>query len=111
MTNPTILTLGKYAESRKARGLPGGSKNAVSKAIKSGRLARSVVRDQRGLPKIADPDLADREWRCSRSLPLSAAPLVARLAEIAEALRQHQEAEGARGGVADEAARQAGRAT
>lgn len=86
------MTLGKYAEHRRARGLPGCSKAAVSKAIKAGRLAKSVVRDHRGQPKIADPELADREWRIVRTLPPSAAPLVARLAEIAEALRQQMEA-------------------
>jgi hypothetical protein len=45
---------------------------AVSKAIKSGRLAKSVVRDASGDPKIADADLADREW--DRSTDLSKAP-------------------------------------
>lgn len=62
MSNPTPLSLGEYAEHRAARGLPGQSKNAVSKAIKRGCLVRSVVRNHRGEPKIADPSLADREW-------------------------------------------------
>lgn len=56
------MSLGEYAEHRKARSLPGQSKNAVSKAIKRGCLVKSVVRDHRGQPKIADPELADREW-------------------------------------------------
>jgi hypothetical protein len=30
--------------------------------VKSGRLRASVTRDHRGQPKIADVDLADREW-------------------------------------------------
>lgn len=38
------------------------SHTAVEIAIKSGRLSKSVVRDDRGRPKIGDPDLADREW-------------------------------------------------
>ena len=35
---------------------------AVSLAIKAGRLARCVVRDEHGQPKISDPALADQEW-------------------------------------------------
>lgn len=50
------MTLGAYAKHR------GCSKNAVSKAIKRGRLKMSVALDGSGQPKIADPDLADREW-------------------------------------------------
>lgn len=38
---------------------------AVSEAIKNGRLVKSVVRDEFGSPKIADPDLADREWEAN----------------------------------------------
>lgn len=52
----TPLTLGAYAKRR------GCSKNAVSKAIKSGRLKLSVVFNASGQPKIADAHLADREW-------------------------------------------------
>jgi phage terminase Nu1 subunit (DNA packaging protein) len=54
MTPP--LSLSAYAKRR------GVSHVAVSKAIAAGRLSASVVRDDRGAPKIADPDLADREW-------------------------------------------------
>lgn len=50
------LSLAAYARRR------GVSHVAVSKAIASGRLSASVIRDERGAPKIADPDLADREW-------------------------------------------------
>lgn len=50
------ISLRSYATRR------GVSVMAVSKAIKAGRLVRSVVRDERGQPKIADPELADREW-------------------------------------------------
>jgi hypothetical protein len=50
------LSLSAYAKRR------GVSHVAVSKAIAAGRLTASVVRDDRGAPKIADPELADREW-------------------------------------------------
>lgn len=50
------MTLGAYAKHR------GCSKNAVSKAIKRGRLKLSVVFDAAGQPKIGDAQLADREW-------------------------------------------------
>lgn len=38
---------------------------AVSEAIKNGRLVKSVVRNEFDQPKIADPDLADREWEAN----------------------------------------------
>jgi hypothetical protein len=50
------LSLTAYAKRR------GVSAVAVSKAVASGRLSASVVRDERGAPKIGDPELADREW-------------------------------------------------
>jgi hypothetical protein len=49
------LSLRAYALRR------GVSAEAVSKAVASGRLDRSVTRVD-GQPKIADPELADREW-------------------------------------------------
>lgn len=49
----------KYARRR------GVSAMAVSLAIKKGTLKESVVRDENGQPKIADPDLADREWEAN----------------------------------------------
>jgi hypothetical protein len=60
------LTLGAYAKYRKC------SKNAVSKAIKRGRLKLSVVYDAAGQPKIADAAIADREW--AENTDLSRAP-------------------------------------
>jgi hypothetical protein len=60
------MTLGAYAKHR------GCSKNAVSKAIKRGRLKLSVVHDAAGQPKIADAALADREW--TQNTDLSRAP-------------------------------------
>jgi len=61
------ISLRAYAKRRAAAGLPGSSPEAVSKAVKSGRLSRSVVLVD-GEPKIADPELADREW-LARSAP------------------------------------------
>ena len=51
-----MITLKAYAARR------GVSAMAVSKAVATGRLNASVVRDHHGNPKIADPDLADVEW-------------------------------------------------
>lgn len=56
------MSLREYARHRASLGLVGTSAMAVSKAVKNGRLKRSVVRDHNGDPKIADPELADREW-------------------------------------------------
>jgi hypothetical protein len=52
---PAPLSLRAYAKRR------GVSPEAVSKAVESGRLRESVVLVG-GVPKIGDPDLADREW-------------------------------------------------
>ena len=51
-----LMSLAAYAKRR------GVSTAAVSKAVATGRLTDSVVRDPRGAPKIGDPDLADLEW-------------------------------------------------
>jgi phage terminase Nu1 subunit (DNA packaging protein) len=59
---PAPLSVRAYARRR------GVSHTAVSKAIDSGRLKLSVVRDERGQPKIADPALADREWTAGTDL-------------------------------------------
>jgi hypothetical protein len=66
-TPRTPISLRAYAKRRAAAGLPGSSPEAVSKAVKAGRLSRSVVLVD-GEPKIADPELADREW-LARSAP------------------------------------------
>lgn len=50
------ITLTAYAARR------GVTKMAVSRAVARGILRDSVVRDARGVPAIADPELADREW-------------------------------------------------
>lgn len=55
---PQPLSLRAYARRR------GVSAEAVSKAITDGRLKESVTRVD-GAPKIADPELADREWEAN----------------------------------------------
>ena len=55
-SSPSPMGIRAYARRR------GVTQTAVSLAVKSGRLKASVVRVN-GAPKIADPDLADREWR------------------------------------------------
>lgn len=52
------LSLRAYAKRRSV------SAEAVSKAVADGRLRDSVVRVA-GAPKIADPELADREWEAN----------------------------------------------
>jgi hypothetical protein len=59
---PPALSLRAYGRSRRERGLNGGSVEAVRRAIRNGRLSRSVVVDSKGKPQIADPVLADAEW-------------------------------------------------
>lgn len=54
-TDATPMSLRAYASRR------GVSAEAVSKAITAGRLRQSVVMVD-GIPKIGDPDIADREW-------------------------------------------------
>jgi hypothetical protein len=66
-----LLSLRAYALRR------GVSAEAVSKAVASGRLHKSVTRVD-GRPKIVDPELADREWaantRSNGDRPEPAAP-------------------------------------
>lgn len=50
----------KYAESRKARGLTGGSQAAVSKAVAAGRIHTLADRS-------IDPAMADAEWAANTS--------------------------------------------
>lgn len=52
------LSVRAYAARRKTLGLPGGSHQAVIRAIAGGRLRNALTPDG----KIADPELADREW-------------------------------------------------
>lgn len=49
------LSIRGYAEHRRRSGLPGGTKNAVEKALAAGRISRTAA------GKI-DPKIADAEW-------------------------------------------------
>jgi hypothetical protein len=55
-SDPNLLTISEYARSRKARGLSGGTKQAVHKAIDDQRISAF------GPDKLIDRDLADRQW-------------------------------------------------
>ncbi len=67
----TGLSVEQYAASRKRRGLPGGTENAVRKAVESGRV--TVNKHNR----IVNEQEADREWEANRQRP-GAAPKGAR---------------------------------
>ena len=58
--SPMLLSQRKYAESRRARGLSGGTLEAVRKAISSKRITL-VVEPGTGKLKI-DPAIADAQW-------------------------------------------------
>lgn len=55
-SDPNLLTQAEYARARKARGLPGGSREAVRKAVDEKRI--SVF----GPDKLVDQQLADSQW-------------------------------------------------
>ena len=55
-----LVTQADYARSRKARGLPGGSRKAVHAAVSDGSI------DAFGPDKLIDPELADRQWAQNR---------------------------------------------
>lgn len=55
-SDPNLLTQAEYARSRKARGLPGGSREAVRKAVEEKRI--SVF----GPDLLIDQALADLQW-------------------------------------------------
>lgn len=55
-SDPNLLTQAEYARSRKARGLSGGTRQAVKKAVDEKRI--SVF----GPDKLIDGELADRQW-------------------------------------------------
>ncbi len=56
-----MIGLRAYARHRRAAGLPGGTAQAVRKAIESGRLFGSLTPNG----KIIDTNLADREWKAN----------------------------------------------
>lgn len=55
-SDPNLLTQAEYARSRKERGLPGGSREAVRKAVDEGRISAF------GPDKLLDRALADSQW-------------------------------------------------
>lgn len=55
-SDPNLLTQAEYARSRKERGLSGGTREAVRKAIDSGKISAF------GPDKLVDRDLADKQW-------------------------------------------------
>lgn len=55
-SDPHLLTQAEYARSRKARGLSGGSREAVRRAVDAKRISAF------GPDKLVDPELADRQW-------------------------------------------------
>lgn len=55
-SDPNLLTQAEYARSRKDRGLPGGSREAVRKAVDEGRISAF------GPDKLLDQVLADSQW-------------------------------------------------
>lgn len=62
------MSLRAYARRR------GVSPEAVSKAVADGRLREAIVRDVRGAPKIANIELADREWEANTRPRIDHAP-------------------------------------
>lgn len=59
---PEPMSCAAYAKRR------GVTAMAVSAAIRKGRLKESVRRNRAGVPKITDPELADREWDANTDL-------------------------------------------
>lgn len=55
-SDPNLLTQAEYARSRKDRGLPGGSREAVRRAVDEGRISAF------GPDKLLDQALADSQW-------------------------------------------------
>lgn len=55
-SDPNLLTQAEYARSRKDRGLPGGSREAIRKAVAEGRISAF------GPDKLLDQALADSQW-------------------------------------------------
>lgn len=71
------LSLRGYARHRRKRGLAGGHLQAVQRAIASERLNASIVRVN-GQLRIADVDLADREWAANTDLSRAPATVIER---------------------------------
>lgn len=62
LTVAKLTSLTAYAKHR------GITVQSVSRAVKDGRLTKSVTYDARGKPKIADVELADQEWAASTQM-------------------------------------------
>lgn len=63
-SDPNMLTQAEYARSRAERGLPGGSREAVRRAVDAGRIKAF------GPDKLLDQALADAQWeRNTRARP------------------------------------------
>lgn len=58
MSNQDLMTLSQYAASRKRRGLPGATLQAVLNACNSGRVPYQTI----GKNRFVDPVVADRSW-------------------------------------------------
>jgi hypothetical protein len=63
-----LVTQAEYARSRKARGLPGGSRKAVHAAVHDGSI------DAFGPDKLIDQELADRQWAKNRRARIGTQP-------------------------------------
>lgn len=66
---PLLLTQAQYARSRKARGLSGGSREAVRRAVDAGRISAF------GPDKQVDPTLADRQWAANTQVRANTVPV------------------------------------
>lgn len=76
--DPNLLTQAEYARHRKAAGLPGGTREAVRKAIDDGDISAF------GPDKLIDPQLADAQWARNRRARIS--PQAAGVAPAADDL-------------------------
>lgn len=76
--SPGLMSCRAYAKRR------GVNAMTVSLAIRDGRLSKSIVRDAMGQPKIADPELADREWEANTDPVRVANALAGREPQISE---------------------------
>lgn len=63
--DPKLLTQAAYARHREERGLPGGTREAVRKAIAAGDVSAF------GPDKLIDPELADQQWARNRRARIS----------------------------------------
>lgn len=65
-SDTSMLTQAEYARSRKDRGLPGGSREAVRKAVDENRISAF------GPDKLIDQELADLQWARNTRARISA---------------------------------------